>query len=198
MTEGGRSDPFARFYHRSDADGPRIQEMYETIGRIVVAWGAAETVLAKLWFHTAFDSGKELRPDKLYSAKTTDKLKALRKLIPNDGSRADLQLRRIEAAMLDLEPDRHALVHGYLSITAKGPAVLNLRNDRLAFAIDLPGLLAWAIFFADVAHQLYEEATVRLYRGEDRIYLPDPIEPPAYTRTTVGGWPPQRQPEREA
>lgn len=189
---GSRHDPFARFYHRSDADGPHTTAMYETIGRIVIAWGAAETVLAKMWWHAAFESGEELQPDKLYNATTTNKLKALRKLIPDDGTRADAQLQRIEGAMLDLEPDRHALVHGYLSITAKGPAVLNLRNDRLAFAIDLPSLLAWATFFADVAHQLYEEAAVRLYRGEDRIYLPDPVEPPPYIRTTVSGWPPQR------
>lgn len=181
------NDPYARFYHLSAADGPRVAEMYETIGRIVVAWGAAETVLAKLWFHEAFEAGTELRPDKLYSAKTADKLKALRKLIPNNGSRADVQLGRIEAAMPDLEPDRHALVHGYLAMTAKGPAVLNLRNDRLAFAIDLPALLAWAIYIADVAHQMFEEATVHVYRGLDELRLPDPVPPPPYTRTSVGG-----------
>lgn len=183
MSAVGEHDPYARFYHPSKADGQRTLEMYETIGRIVVAWGAAETVLAKLWFHKAFEAGKELRPEKLYSAKTADKLKALRRLIPRDDSRADVQLQRIETAMPDLEPDRHALVHGYLSITAKGPAVLNLRNDRLAFAIDLPSLLAWAVYLADVAHQLYEEATVRIYRGEDRILQPDPVPPPPYTRT---------------
>lgn len=188
------TDPFARFYHWSVSEGPHIQEMYAAIGRIVVAWGAAETVLAKMWWHKAFEAGTELDPGKLYNARTTDKFKALRKLIPSDGARPDIQLQRIERPMLDLEPDRHALVHGYLSMTAKGPAVLNLRNDRLAFAIDLPGLLVWAIFFADVAHQLYEEATVRLYRGEDRIYLPDPIKPPVYARTMVSGWPPQGHP----
>lgn len=185
-------DPYARFYHRSAADGSRVSEMYETIGRIVVAWGAAETVLAKLWFYKAFEVGTELRPEKLYRAKTADKLKALRRLIPSDGGRADVQLQRIEAAMPDLEPDRHALVHGYLSMTAKGPAALNLSNDRLALAIDLPGLLAWAIYLADVSHQLYEEATVRLYRGDDRLFLPDPVAPTPYVRSAVDGWPPER------
>ncbi|GEM71118.1 hypothetical protein SAQ01S_08840 [Sphingomonas aquatilis NBRC 16722] len=182
-------DPYARFYHLSLADGPRVAEMYQTIGRIVVAWGAAETVLAKLWFHKALEAGKEMRSDKVYSATTSGKLKALRKLIPVDGSRADVQLQRVESAMPDLEPDRHALVHGYLSVTAKGLAVLNLRNDRLAFAIDLPALLAWAIYLADVAHQMFEEATVHTYRGANKLRLPDPVPPLPYIRTSVEGWP---------
>jgi len=183
------SNPYARFYHRSDSDGSNVARMYETIGRIVVAWGSAETVLAKTWWHRAFEAGAELRRDKVYRAPTSEKLAELRKLIPSDGSRADLQLQRLEAAMPDLEADRHALVHGYLSMTAKGPAVVNLRNDKLAFAIDLPGFSQWSVYVADVAHQLYEEATVSIYRGEERLLLPDPVPPPPYIRSSVAGWP---------
>ncbi len=187
-----KGDPFARFYHQNADDPAHWRLMFEQIGRIIVAWGAAENALAKLWWHMAFNAGKELSRNKVYIAPIAEKLKELRKLVPYDGSRTDMQLARVEAVMPDLELDRHALVHGYLSMTAKGPAVLNLRNDRLAFAIDLPGFLAWAIFLADVAHQLYEEATVHIYHGQDRILLPDPIQPAPYERSILSGWPEQR------
>lgn len=179
------SDPHAPFYKQFEHESARDKAMYETIGRIVVAWGATDSALAKLWWHKAFESGVELPRDKVYRALLGDKLKALRKLIPTDGSRADQQLARLEEMLPILETDRHALVHGYLGLTAKGPASINLRTDHATFAADLKPLFEWSVYLADVAHQLFGEATCAIYSGLDRIYLPDPERPATYMRETL-------------
>lgn len=59
------SDPAAPFYNRFEHESGRETKMYETIGRIIVAWGAAENALAKLWWHLAFQDGMELDRDNL-------------------------------------------------------------------------------------------------------------------------------------
>lgn len=181
------SDPYAPYYKQFEHESAQDKEMYATIGRIVVAWGAAESVLAKLWWHKAFLSGVELSSNKVYRAPISEKLKSIRKLTPRDENRADLQLRQLERGFPELDADRHALVHGYLGITSKGPASINLRTDHTTFAGDLKPLLAWSVYLADVAHQSFGEATCAIYRGVDRIYLPDPEVPPRYVRANVAG-----------
>ena len=178
-----------RWYHRPDGESAAEREIVELVGRIVIAWGAIDTVMAKLWWHLAFEAGQEIDRDRAYRATLDDKLKAIRKLVLRDGGRRDFQLHRLEVGIPEYKDDRHALAHGYIGMTARGPAAINLRTDRAAMAIDLPSLHAWSAFFADVAHQMYEEETVRYYRGEERLYLPDPLEPPPHKRTPIPGWP---------
>jgi len=181
------SDLSAPFYKQFDGESVRDKAMYETIGRIVVAWGAAESALAKFWWHRSFESGRELSRDKVYRAPLAEKLSATRKLTPADGSRADQQLAILEGAFPNLESDRHALVHGYLGFTAKGPASINLRNDHATCAVDLDELFEWSVYLADVAHQLHREATSAIYSGEERIFVPDPTAPAPYVRTVIPG-----------
>jgi len=181
------SDPAAPFYKQFDGESASDTKMYQTIGRVIVAWGAAENALAKLWWHKSFERGRELSRDKIYRAPLSEKLAQLRKLTPADGDRPDVQLARLERAFPNLEPDRHALVHGYLGFTAKGPASINLRNAHATCAVDLDQLFEWSVFLADVAHQLHAEATCAIYSGVERVFLPDPVEPAPYERTSVPG-----------
>lgn len=173
-------DPFARFYRQYPDDPSHWREMLERVGRIVITWGAMENALAKLWWHLAFEAGRELDPEKVYREPLSGKIAKIRKLVPRDGARRDLQLARIEAAVLVVEPDRHALVHGYLGLTSRGPASVNLKDGHRTYGDRLPLLKEWAEYLADVAHQLHEEATCHIYRGVDQIFLPDPVEPAAY------------------
>lgn len=178
-----------KWYHCPEGESAAERQVVETVGRIVIAWGATDTVLSKLWWHLAFEAGQAIDRDRAYRSTLDDKLKGIRKLVQRDGSRRDLQLQKVEAAVPDFKEDRHALAHGYVAMTARGPAAINMRTDRTAMALDLPSLLAWSAYIADVAHQMYEEETVQYYRGETRIYLPDPERPPTHVRTPIPGWP---------
>lgn len=178
-----------RWYHRPEGESAKEREVIEMIGRIVVAWGAADSVLSKLWWHLAFQAGGEIDRDKAYRSTLDDKLKALRRFVPSNGGRRDAQLTRLETLIPDFKEDRHALAHGYVGMTARGPAAINLRNDRLALAIDLPSLHAWSAYIADIAHQMLEEETIHYYRSDDRIFLADPVAPAPFVRTELPGWP---------
>ena len=78
-----------RWYHRPEGESAAEREIFELVGRIVIAWGAIDTVLSKLWWHLAFEAGGEIDRDRAYRSTLDDKIKEIRKLVAKDGSRRD-------------------------------------------------------------------------------------------------------------
>ncbi|WP_198354085.1 hypothetical protein [Sphingomonas sp. MA1305] len=144
------------------------------VGRIILSVAAAESVVSKIWWHFSFVAGETLEPERCQKRPMSEKLQALRKLIPQDGRRTDQQLSLIIEAFSYIEDDRHALVHGYPAVTVEGGVVLNLRQNYHVWAGDLPPLCDWARHLRHVSFQMYVDATRGIYEAETAM---PPLEP---------------------